>query len=673
MTTLIPARQRGGRDTNNNPGMIQNHPQSFSPGGAQGGQLDTDNRVVDKESHTVNQPRWAQEEIRDQEVSGEQQWETTSGWLYTGHGNWMPPEELAADQDPQEGKVTIEWESQWIHKWRCSVDKDIALHEAVWDNEYPNRWGAKIPVESRWNTDRFEEMLQGYEDMEVVEWLKYGWPSGRLPTGKELVTSCKNHKGATDYPEALHSYISKEQRHSVVMGPYDKIPFRSKVGISPLSTRPKKNTQDRRVILDLSFPPGESVNDGMLKDNYLGFQAKLTFPGVDDYAFRIFSLGQGCMMFKIDLSRYFRQLPLDPGDYSLIGYIIDGKLYFDKVLPMGMRTAPYIAQRVTNAIAFIHRRMTFFLLNYVDDFVGAENRDKIWASYRALSSLLEELRVDTSQDKIVPPTTRLEFLGIIFDSTTMTMKISEEKMEEIRAELDTWLYKTRSNRKEVESLIGKLQFISKCIKAGRVFISRLIHWLRGMDRKSKYSIPLEARKDIAWWARCATHYNGISLIWLHKDPKVDGTIATGACLTGYGGTIGNKYFRARFPKELCGQNIAYLEILAVMVALKLWGQQFTGKYFWIHVDNEAVATVLNTGASRNSKLQDVLREIALLAARHQFVIKAQHIMGVLNRVPDWLSRWGEPQAKKQFRQHAQDRGLTRVRVQPQLLQLTNEW
>ena len=89
---------------------------------------------------------------------------------------------------------------------------------------------------------------------------------------------------------------------------------------------------------------GNSVNDGILKDNYLGFPAKLNFPEVDDFAFHIFSLGKGCMMFKIDLSRYFRQLPLDSGDYSLLGYIIDGKIYFDKVLPMGMRSAPYIAQ-----------------------------------------------------------------------------------------------------------------------------------------------------------------------------------------------------------------------------------------------------------------------------------------------------------------------------------------
>ena len=119
---------------------------------------------------------------------------------------------------------------------------------------------------------------------------------------------------------------------------------------------------------------------------------ELTFPKVDDFAFRVYSLGDNCVMFKIDLSQYFRQLPLDLGDYSLIGYIINGEFYFDKVLPMGMRTAPYIAQRVTNAIAYIHRKLEYFLLNYVDDFVGAETREKVWQAYSALTSLLQETR-----------------------------------------------------------------------------------------------------------------------------------------------------------------------------------------------------------------------------------------------------------------------------------------
>ena len=360
----------------------------------------------------------------------------------------------------------------------------------------------------------------------------------------------------------------------------------------------------------------------VLADTYLGFPARLTFPKVDEFAFHIYSLGRNCMMFKIDLSRYFRQLPLDPGDYSLIGYMIEGKYYFDKVLPMGMRSAPYIAQRVTNAIAFIHRQMEFFLLNYMDDFVGAELKDKIWEAYRALSQLLQELRVDTAAEKVVPPTTRLEFLGITFDSNKMTMEISSQKLEEINKEIGSWLLRTSALRREVESLIGKLQFVAKCVKAGRIFLSRLINWIRGMDRKQEYSIPLEACKDIAWWGRCAQEFNGVSLMWLHSEPKVDEVIATDTCLIGYGGTYKNQYFRGKFPKELRNKNIALLEILAVMVALKHWGHEVQGTYFWIHVDNEAVASVLNTGTCRDTAMQDVLREITLLAAKHQFVIKA---------------------------------------------------
>ena len=54
------------------------------------------------------------------------------------------------------------------------------------------------------------------------------------------------------------------------------------------------------------------------------------------------------------------------------------------------------------------------------------------------------------------------------------------------------------------------------------------------------------------------------------------------------------------------------------------------------------------GGARNAKLQDVLREIALYAAKYQFVVEAKHIMGITNRIPDWLSRWHELVARGSF-------------------------
>ena len=596
-----------------------------------------------------------------------------------GHGEWGTPtyEEGRQEVTNPNNSKAVAWnpvrDPEWVYKWRCSVDKDIWLHHEVLRLGYPNRWGARIPIYSKWNLQLFSELLKDYEDKEVVEWMTYGWPSGRLPTLEDPEVSLTNHAGATEHPQALSKYISKELGKEAVMGPFDSIPFQSKIGISPLSTRPKRDSLERRIILDLSFPPGRSINDGIIKDNYLGFQAKLSFPKIDEFACRIYILGKGCLMFKVDLSRYFRQLPLDPGDYSLIGYVVDGKIYFDKVLPMGMRSAPYIAQRVTNAIAYIHRQMEYFLLNYVDDFVGAEWETKAWKAYQALTTLLNQLKVEISEEKLVPPTTRLEFLGITFDSCSMTMEISEEKMKEIKQELGNWTLRTSARRREVESLIGKLQFMAKCIKAGRIFLSRLIQWLRGMDRNKSYLIPEDARKDITWWARCAEAHNGRSLLWLNSEPGTDMVMATDACLIGYGGTMGDRYFRGKFTKDLKDKNIAFLEMLAVMVALKIWGEYLQGKYFWIHVDNEAVATVLNTGASRDPDLQNALREIALIAAKHQFVIKTRHIAGVDNRVPDQLSRWHQMEARREFRKFAKDRSLKRTRVYSSELKYENKW
>ena len=305
--------------------------------------------------------------------------------------------------------------------------------------------------------------------------------------------------------------------------------------------------------------------------------------------------------------------------------------------------------------------------------MGAEHQERIWQAYTALTNLLRDLQVDTSPDKLVPPTTRLEFLGITFDSDKMTMEISDSKIKEIRQELSTWLLKTTANRKEVESPVGKLQFLAKCIRTGRTFLGRLIQWIRTMDRSGRYPVPIEARKDIAWWGRFIEEFNGKALMWLHMEPTTDAIIQTDTCLKGFGGIHGSEYFRGRFPKNLQQKNIAILEMWAVMVALKIWSHKLKGKYFWVHVDNEAVAIILNTGSSRDPELQDALREIAYIAAQHQFVIKTRHIAGITNRIPDWLSRWHEPESKKSFRAFASNKGLKQIKKCTHLLQLTHQW
>ena len=82
---------------------------------------------------------------------------------------------------------------------------------------------------------------------------------------------------------------------------------------------------------------------------------------------------------------------------------------------------------------------------------------------------------------------------------------------------------------------------------------------------------------------------------------------------------------------------------------------------------------MNTGAARDIVLQDALREMAMIAAKHQFIIKARHISGISNRIPDWLSRWHEPESKSKFIQFSREKSLHKCVLPKDALNFTNQW
>ena len=63
----------------------------------------------------------------------------------------------------------------------------------------------------------------------------------------------------------------------------------------------------------------------------------------------------------------------------------------------------------------------------------------------------------------------------------------------------------------------------------------------------------------------------------------------------------------------------------------------------------------------------------MIAATQEFMIKARHIRGVDNRVPDWLSRWHEPEARKKFRNHAREKSLKRISISQDIITAQNIW
>ena len=122
------------------------------------------------------------------------------------------------------------------------------------------------------------------------------------------------------FADAVLEYICNEIKLGAMIGPFTIPPFLGRIGVSPLSTRQKHESNWCRIILDLSWLLGRLVNDSISKEWYCGDMITLSYPTVDDLVRRIAHLGEGCLLWKKDLSRFFRQIPLCPHDISLIGY-----------------------------------------------------------------------------------------------------------------------------------------------------------------------------------------------------------------------------------------------------------------------------------------------------------------------------------------------------------------
>ena len=57
-----------------------------------------------------------------------------------------------------------------------------------------------------------------------------------------------NHASADQFPKDITNYLSWEIGHKAIAGPFENPPFSSTTQVSPFMSRPKPDSDNRRVI-----------------------------------------------------------------------------------------------------------------------------------------------------------------------------------------------------------------------------------------------------------------------------------------------------------------------------------------------------------------------------------------------------------------------------------------
>ena len=512
------------------------------------------------------------------------------------------------------------------------------IYEHVRSTGVPNYEHARCPLPSGLNISAWRKYLYSYHDCRLCDFLEFGWPMD-CSTQHRPVPVYSNHTSAQDYPRQVTEYIHTETLYRSLIGPFNHPPFTPWCQTNALMTRPKRDSLiNRRVILDLSWPAGFSVNDGIPQDTYLGQPYKLQLPTAEDMMNLIRRHGRGCFMYSRDLARAYRQLRSDPLDWPLLGVMWEQKWYFDISIPFGIRKGAMCCQRTTDGVSYIMSREEFDTLNYIDDFAGVTPcLSSACASFERLRTLLCELGLDENDKKASPPSQVMTWTGIEFDTLKMEARMPQCKINDTLNLVETWLDRITATRSQLRSLLGKLFHIAQCCKPARLFVARMLDTLRQAPARGYTELTTEFKSDLNWFARFLPQYNGIHFIDVQM---IEIRVEADSCLTGCGALCENSYYHEMYPKHIIDQNlsICHLELLNIVIAVKTWAPSWSSKRVRILCDNTVAISTLQNARSRDKFLLQCAREIWLLSAIHKFEIVAQHVPGQLMTDADALSR-----------------------------------
>ena len=153
-------------------------------------------------------------------------------------------------------------------------------------------------------------------------------------------------------------------------------------------------------------------------------------------------------MLKIDLSRAFCQLKVDPADYPLkmARLLLSGHAF-------GHRTGSMGCSRLSDFIRYLHSQNGFYLLSYVDDLLGAEIPSRVQAGYDTLYQSLQDLNILVSRSKLCPPSTNITCLGIDIDSVEATLSVPEQKLQQILENCKDFLKLKKFTKRQLQSLL----------------------------------------------------------------------------------------------------------------------------------------------------------------------------------------------------------------------------
>ena len=436
-----------------------------------------------------------------------------------------------------------------------------------------------------------------------------------------------NHKSTQEHATLVEAEIQKE----ILEGRYIVTPDKPKI-VSALGAIPKSDGA-MRLIHDATRPSSAAVND------YLATMPKQRFQPIQDVNNLI---TPNCFFAKLDLKAAYRSVGIHPSNYTYMGlrWLFEGDtqpIYLiDKRLCFGAKNSPGIFHRLTQAVCRMIKKRGWNIVWLLDDILLiADDFTQCYNGNTELIRLVRSLGFAIAWNKTSDPCQVVTYLGVCFDSTSMTVSLPPDKVEKFAAVPREFCGHTWASKHQLQWLTGKLAYPVPVVNAtGRTYLQCVLNLLHPLQKHShKVKLDSSFYQDVYWWL----HYLQGDCCWnlIESQPEVH--IFTDACDTGGRIVCPFDWAYIHWVLDMPHTASEHINVKETM-AIYRWAPQLANSQVIIHTDNITTKASSNKGTSRNPRIMDHLRNIHGLAQQFNFHITARYLKGEVNIIADTISR-----------------------------------
>ena len=348
-------------------------------------------------------------------------------------------------------------------------------------------------------------------------------------------------------------------------------------------------------------------------------------------------------------------------------------LFRGNVALFGIKSSPFHFCKLTEMLQWIIRSMGGKTLAFVDDLILASVAHRDDAGRRcdrvaarsceawvvALRTLFNFFGFNEAVHKYEGPSRECEWLGLTLSSMTGRVTIPAGKATKLLALIHDFERRfrkptpgatagtsdARPTRHELQSLIGKLSFVSAAVQGGRCYLRRMYDTLPA-DVRAPIVLDDAFWLDLAFWPPAIRADTGATMPQHFPRPAI-ATISDASEEAG-GFTVVHSYGRERHTVAWGeGENLHssnWRELATIVRMLVKYADAWTGRRVVHATDNTTAVAAINHGTIRSTRgaddLMPLVREARACVAKHDIDFQAWHMAGttMVAEGTDGLSR-----------------------------------